>query len=183
MYAALGNVQVPTPIPGNFNRIATVRATGYNYCGDVRGLQQMLADLGWYKGMIDGNFGRGSRQSAEAAAREYGVPFIKGGTINNAFCQAVMDAWVAQNAPSPSPAPPKPPPGSPSPTEPAPLPSPSEPASSPGGEVAPTSQGGGGGGITGWWNQQDKNTKIAIGLGAVGIVGLGVYLLATPKRA
>lgn len=180
MYAGLGNIQVPTPIPGNINRVATVRATGYNYCGDLRGLQQMLAELGWYQGAVDNQFGPGTRKAAEAAAREYGVPFTKGGTINNDFCQAVMDAWTAQNAPKPSPAPAPKRSSSSSPANPAPSPSP-KPAPS-GKPATPSPRQGGGEGITGWWNSQEKGTQIAIGLGAVGIVGLGVYLLATPKR-
>jgi peptidoglycan hydrolase-like protein with peptidoglycan-binding domain len=193
MYVGLGNIQVPTPIPGNMNRMATVRATGYNYCGDLRGLQQILAELGWYKGAVDNIFGPGTKRAAEAAAREYGVPFTKGGTINNDFCQAVMDAWVALNAPRPAPRKPAPP-------APAPAPAPrrdSAPSSQPRSGTTPpqktstqkspsgkSSNGGSSnGGITEWWNSQEKNTQIAIGLGAVGVVGLGVYLLATPKKS
>lgn len=167
-------LDVPTPLPGNPNRVAKAKTTGYNYCGDAYGFQTMLKDLGYYRGMIDGNIGTGTITAAMAAAQQLGVPLQKGSTINNDFCQALMDAWEAKFGTTPAP-PTATPPTVPTTTPPAVPPTTTPPPAEP-----PPNGNGNGTAIQpangkGWWAQQSKETKIAIGVGGVAAVGLLLY--------
>lgn len=95
-------LDVPTPLPGNPGRVANVKPTGYNYCGDAFGFQTMLRDLGFYTGAVDGQAGSATIKAGLAAAASFGVPFQSGTTISNDFCQALMDAWDAKFGIQPS---------------------------------------------------------------------------------
>jgi hypothetical protein len=189
---------VPTPLPGQPNYAPNMKATGYNYCGSKFGMQQMLQDLGYYTGIIDGKVGTGTMAAMKTFGAEHGVPIV--GSLSNAWCQKLMDVWQArmQPAPAPSPAPP-PPAGRPN----GQPPSNGGPVTTPGnGNGTPAApSNGNGNGVTpaapgagpidkakAWWNEQSTGVKAAIGIGGVAIVGLIIYALvggkkkATPNR-
>ena len=64
-------------------------------CGSYKGLQQMLADLGFYDGNIDGDFGPGSEKAVTDFRSSAGLPH---GGMNRSTCEAIMAAWSAKTA-------------------------------------------------------------------------------------
>lgn len=83
-------LNVPTPLPGNPGNISKVGPTGYNYCGSPYGMQQMLSNLGYYGGAIDGSIGPASQAAMKRFGSASGAPDI----TSNAFCQALIAAWT-----------------------------------------------------------------------------------------
>lgn len=70
------------------------------YCGDPFALQQMLTDLGFYSGMIDGNVGSESLAAVSKFADATGALYTKGTLPQGATCTALMAAWSALHAPA-----------------------------------------------------------------------------------
>jgi hypothetical protein len=192
-YGAFG-LSVPTPLPGQPGYAPDMKATGYNYCGSKYGMQQMLQDLGYYKGPIDGKVGGGTLGAMRAFSTASGVP-IGSGSLSNAWCQALIDAWAAKMQPPAAPPPAQPPVGNGG-QQPAP-PAPNGNGPAPNGN-GPVPNGNGNGVVKNgkgaldkakdWWNSQSTGVKVAMGLGGVAIVGLIIYALvggskkATPNR-
>jgi hypothetical protein len=173
-----------------------MKATGYNYCGSKFGMQQMLQDLGYYSGTIDGKVGTGTLNAMKKFGNDHGVPIV--GSLSNAWCQKLMSEWQARMQPAPAPAPAPPPPAGRPNGQP---PSNGGPVATPGnGNGAPVPSNGNGNGVApapgagpidkakAWWNEQSTGVKAAIGIGGVAIVGLIIYALvggkkkATPNR-
>jgi hypothetical protein len=190
-YGAFG-LSVPTPLPGQPNYAPNMTATGFNYCGSKYGMQQMLQDLGYYKGPIDGDVGSGTLGAMRAFSTASGVPIGSGG-LSNAWCQALLDAWQSKMQPPAAPAPQPAPTGNGGGGAPAPNGQPSgngQPA--PNGNGTPTTNGTSGKSAIDkakdWWNGQSTGVKAAIGIGGVAVVGLIIYALvggkkkATPNR-
>jgi len=179
---------VPTPIPGNPGHVADVQPHGYNYCGSKHGMQQMLQDLGYYSGPIDGKIGTSTIIAMKAFGVDHGVP-IAGNTLDDEWCQRLMDVWQ-QKVQSQVVVPAhheEPLPVEPVPSEPAsngPVPNGSLPVPAPGngnGTTVPAPQGP----IDkakDWWNRQTTGVKVAMGIGGVAIVGLIVYALVGKKK-
>lgn len=188
--AALG-VVVPTPLPGQQTYAPDMKETGYNYCGSKFGFQQMLKDLGFYKGTIDGQVGQGTINAAAAFGKQYGVP-ISGG-LSNTFCGKLIQVWsskFSQPAPAPAPQPPSqdvppPPEGRPNSGQP--------PAPRNGEGTKPGNQNGNGataapGGAVankakGWWASQSTGTKAGVAIGSVAVLGLLGYAIASSGGA
>jgi len=87
-------LDVPTPLPGNPGNISKVGPTGYNYCGSAYGMQQMLSNLGYYGGAIDGSIGPASQAAMKRFGAASGAPDI----TSNAFCQALIAAWTKKTS-------------------------------------------------------------------------------------
>lgn len=187
---------VPTSIPGMpADHASNMAATGFNYCGSKYGFQQMLLDLGYYSGAIDGAIGPKSNAAAREFAQENGV--LWQGVPSNEFCQKLMDVWEARmggGPPDPAPAPAtstrtrlvskysplarrvvwqgaKPATTTPTGT----------PAQTDNGQPAAKAEAEPKGIIDkamAWWNGQSTGTKVAIGVGGAAVVGTIIYLLA-----
>ncbi len=159
------------------------------YCGSKFGFQQMLADLGYYAGAIDGKIGSGSQTAAVKFAADQGISV--GGGITSEFCDKLIKAWVAATAPEAAPA------------EPAPAPAPRmrvKPTTDVfqagarvmrDGQVArqqqaPPSNGppavNGNGGIKAWWRGASTTTKVAVGVGAAAVIGIIGYAIFGGKK-
>lgn len=63
------------------------------YCGSPAGLQQMLHDLGYYAGAVDGAFGKNSLAAARAFALDNSLPTSG---VTPAFCDTLAAAWTAK---------------------------------------------------------------------------------------
>jgi len=158
--------------------------------GNAIALQAMLADLGFYKGTIDGIMGTGTRDAVKAFASSTSVdPGAYYAT--GAICQAIMDAYQAKHAP----APPLQPDGPPSPAPPQAKPvvrflfNPAVFASAMAKKQAAAAPAASGG-VMGWWGAQSSTMKIGLGVGVAAVLALGVYAAmgggaktATPNRA
>jgi peptidoglycan hydrolase-like protein with peptidoglycan-binding domain len=75
-------------------------------CGSALALQQMLADLGYYQGPIDGLFTIDTFASLQHFCLDVGVPYRPGHYPNSVQCSAVLGAWQnkqASGGPYPSP--------------------------------------------------------------------------------
>ena len=171
-YADFG-VMVPTPLPGQPGYEANMGTTGYNYCGSKYGFQQMLQDLGYYKGQIDGKVGTGTLSAAQRFAADHGAPW--GGSLSNDFCAKLIQAWQAQMAPSPSPQIPR--------DDAAPKPSNGGPNGEPPKNGAPPAPVTNGNGAAGWWGRQSTGVKAAVVVGSAAVLGLIVYALVGGKKA
>lgn len=182
-YGAFG-VTVPTPLPGQPGFAPDMNGTGYNYCGSKYGFQQMLQDLGYYKGPIDGVVGTGSLAAARAFSSASGVPLGGSGGMSNQFCDALIAAWQTKMAPRPAPAPaPAPAPSPTSPPQAAPMTTNGGQQPPSGGQVVTTN--GGVGPIEkakNWWASASTGTKVAIGIGGVALVGIVLYTLVGGKK-
>jgi peptidoglycan hydrolase-like protein with peptidoglycan-binding domain len=134
------------------------------WCGGIKPLQQMLSDLGFYAGRIDGSVGTGTTNAIVAAQRQYGVPT---GAISKGFCAALADAWNAKMA-APSPTPGAPAPGAPA------APSPGVPTEAPpnGAMVMAEPQG-----VMDKWAALPMAAKAGILGGTLLLVGGGIYLV------
>jgi peptidoglycan hydrolase-like protein with peptidoglycan-binding domain len=62
-------------------------------CGSALGLQQMLKDLGYYQGPIDGLFTIDTFASLQHFTVDVGVPYRPGTYPTGVVCSAVMAAW------------------------------------------------------------------------------------------
>lgn len=154
------------------------------YCGSIAGLQQMLQELGYYTGTVDGEWGSGTQNAVIKFAQANLPPGALTSGINPTFCQAVIDKWQALHAPPPSAGTPAP---SAAPTagkfmlSSAALSKLTVPLKiGPGGAVtttaaAPTPEAVREEGVMGWWGSQSTGTKVAIGIGAAAVVGLIIY--------
>lgn len=156
------------------------------YCGSIAGLQQMLAELGFYKGTVDGKWGSGTQTAVVKFAQANLPPGALTAGINPTFCQAVIDKWQALHGPPPGTSPPAPSGGTStgkkmiSPTVMSQIIGPFQ--MGPGGATtttgaepaveAPREEG-----VMGWWSSQSTGTKVAIGIGAAAVVGLAIYAL------
>lgn len=79
-------------------------ANNSGICGDSFALQQMLMDLGFYSGGIDGQIGNNTLKSVRLFADAFAVPYA-GSFPQAPVCQALMDAWTAKMGMSTPPAP------------------------------------------------------------------------------
>ena len=162
--------------------------------GNAIALQAMLADLGFYKGTIDGIMGTGTRDAVKAFASSMSVD-PGGYYASGAICQAVMDAYQAKHAPPP----PLQPDGPPSPAPPQAKPvvrfiinpallaaAMAKKSAAPPAPAAPAA------GVMGWWGAQSSTMKIGLGVGVAAVLALGIYAAmggmsgtktATPNRA
>ena len=145
--------------------------------GNAIALQAMLADLGFYKGTIDGIMGTGTRDAVKAFASSTSVdPGAYYAT--GAICQAIMDAYQAKHAP----APPLQPDGPPSPAPPQAKPvvrfiinpallaaAMAKKSAAPPAPAAPAA------GVMGWWGAQSSTMKIGLGVGVAAVLALGIY--------
>jgi hypothetical protein len=131
------------------------------WCGGIKPLQQMLSDLGYYAGRIDGSVGTGTTSAIVAAQKAFGVPT---GAISKNFCEALADAWNAKMA---APAPAAPAPGAPA------APQPGVPTETPpnGAMVTAEPQG-----VMDKWTALPMAAKAGIVGGALLLVGGGIYL-------
>lgn len=66
-------------------------------CGDSYALQQMLADLGLYAGMVDGQLGPQSLKAIRLFAESVGLS-TGGGFPKADVCQALISTWTAKMA-------------------------------------------------------------------------------------
>lgn len=184
-YAGFG-LMVPTPLPGQPSYAPNMQATGFNYCGSQYGFQQMLQDLGFYKGAIDGKAGTATITAAKNFAAQYGAPW--GGSLSNQFCQRLMDVWQAQMqgppiaqgpVQMPSTQVPPPPTGRPTGTPPngAGPPQPGTTTTQP-----PLSEPGFFDKAKAWWDGQSTGAKVAIGVGGAAVVGLAIWALVGKKK-
>jgi len=157
-----------------------MKAQGYSYCGNKYGMQQMLQDLGYYTGPIDGIVATGTINAMKAFGTDAGVPIV--GSLPDAWCQALMDAWQAKmQAPQVVPVSTPPPPSNGTP------PPPPTNGQVTNGQVtngngngAATTNGAPQGPIDkakSWWDRQSTGVKVAMGLGGAAIVGLIIYAL------
>jgi lysozyme family protein len=173
-------LDVPMMKFGTMSTIGAPAASNEGTCSDPFALQQMLKDLGYYGGAIDGAIGSGTMTALRKFAEETGAPYTKGTFPKAATCQAVMDAWAAKMAPAQVPAP--------SPTAQASGSGPGHFLLSPtlmqslfkktstptSGSAAPGSS---------WWGSQTTVTKVAVVGGALVVVGGVAYLVLGKKRA
>lgn len=150
------------------------------YCGSIRGLQQMLYDLGYYAGPVDGLYGR----NTELAAAEFKrVESLGSGGINRSDCERMVRRWNDKMAK---------PPATPPPTE---LPgvgvkralmaaarvhmvAPSPKADTALKEEYDVVEPGMLDRASAWWSAQGTATKAAIIGGGVAVVGGTFYLMS-----
>lgn len=77
------------------SKIGKAVADNSGSCGNAYALQEMLKDLGYYTGDIDGSIGNLTIKAWQTFAKDKGL------STNGAFfpqkvhCQAIMDAWEA----------------------------------------------------------------------------------------
>jgi hypothetical protein len=184
-YGAFG-LAVPVPLPGQPNNVADMKPVGHSYCGSKFGFQQMLADLGFYSGAIDGKIGPGTLGAAEDFATTHGAPW--GGPLSNEFCVKLIEVWTASQAqPAADPVTQTPTTTSRQMVTLSKVPRsilrlrPSTVATQQAQTATqPNGNGNGNGGglldrIKAWWGSQSTVTKGAVGVGAAGIVGLVIY--------
>lgn len=76
-------------------------ADGSGTCGDPWALQQMLAELGFYAGQVDGQIGPQSLTAVRQFAEALGVSYTKGTFPKAPVCQAIITAWTAKMAATP----------------------------------------------------------------------------------
>lgn len=69
-------------------------------CASSFAVQQMLSDLGYYTGPIDGAIGTGSMTALRKFSEATGVPYVKGTFPKAATCQGLIDAWVKSKSPA-----------------------------------------------------------------------------------
>ncbi len=184
-YGAFG-IAVPTPLPSQPDFAPDMKPVP-PYCGSKFGLQQMLADLGFYAGSIDGDVGPQTLSAARDFAVQHGAP-LEGG-ITAAYCQRLIDVWTAaMQAPPPA-------------AEPAPAPTtgmrvtpqalrvlsrrigmPGAPAVTAEQPGIPAPQPTVNGGIMGWWNAQSTLTKVAVGVTGAALIGYVLFAVFGKKK-
>ena len=158
---------------------ASTREPWCSASNSFRPMQQMLSNLGFYSGPLNGevpNEGNATFNALVEFARAYGVDASAG--VTTAFCEQLINAHNARGSgPSPTPLP------STSPAaalksqmvyryrqEPA-----AEMREGPGptnGALAPV------GGAAGWWASQSTAVKAGIIVGGFGVLGAGAYMLS-----
>lgn len=178
---------------GAYESLGELTLTSGQNCGDVKLLQQMLKDLGFYAGSVDGAIGNQTLKALSGFASAHGVPYTPGSFPKGAICDAIQSTWTAAQAPAPSPGPT---------TSPAPAPAPAGGGVSPlvrqvtqqvttrlPPQAAPIVANGGAGGalssLSTWWNSQSTMVKAGLVGGALFAVGLAIYAAKrsyTPNR-
>lgn len=109
-YAGFG-LDVPMLKFGTQSTIGHPTADNSGTCGDSFAVQQMLKDLGYYSGAIDGAIGSGTMLGLRNFATASGISYTPGTFPKGSVCSALMDAWSAAHQPqqlvssSPAPAP------------------------------------------------------------------------------
>lgn len=99
-YAGLG-LDVP------MTKFGTTPATGHpaanntGTCSDSFAVQQMLTDLGFPTGGVDGLIGNNTFKALASFATSTGTPYSPGDFPRAPMCQALMDAWTAAKQPAP----------------------------------------------------------------------------------
>ena len=164
------------PTPAGIEEITP----GAAYCGSLKGVQQMLADLGLYGGAIDGLWGPGTQKALTDVVMHHGIDMGSGLTKDS--CQKLYDAWAASQ-------------GVDYPSVPGMTADPVTPgqklwalpatefdfakarqAVSSHQQMLDPNGKTNGGSITGWWKRQSKTTQYAImGGGALAIIGAVYY--------
>lgn len=82
---------------GTTKKIASAVADNSGTCSAPVAVEQMLADLGYFKGKVDGIFGSDTLAAVKAFEKDSGLPATNG-YPKKATCQRLMDAWmVAQS--------------------------------------------------------------------------------------
>lgn len=81
--------------------VAKVDVKSDGQCGSYLGVQQMLADLGYNPGAIDGAAGKGTGNALSAFAQSAGVQH-SGYYPQKPVCDALITAWSQRSAPAPS---------------------------------------------------------------------------------
>jgi hypothetical protein len=201
-YLGLG-IDVPYTTATGATKVGHPAADGSGTCADPFAVQQMLKDLGYYNKAVDGQFGTGTFTALASFAQSHGVSYTTAYPKAD-LCQALMDAWQANQSAPVSPAPP-PAPG------PAPAPAPGTPSIStispevlqrfarlirpgmllphPATATAPTRfSTPAPTGIKAWWSKASTTTKLAVVGGGVLALGALAYFLipmaavANPRR-
>ena len=72
-------------------------STAPPYCGGIRPLQQMLSDLGYYAGIVDGLYGQNTENAMATFKREEG---LGAGYIKSSDCDRLIKRWNAKQEPS-----------------------------------------------------------------------------------
>lgn len=93
-------------------KIGKAVADNSGRCGDAYALQEMLKDLGYYKGDIDGQLGSQSIAAWQSFCKDYGVSTSGATFPQKTQCQAIMDSWEASQSPGTPESPPPLPGGS-----------------------------------------------------------------------
>jgi len=97
-YSTFGDADVPYT---RFGKSQTGHVTEALNCGDPAAVQQMLNDLGFPVGAVDGSLGNKTFAALKAFAATKGVPYTPGSFPKGAICSALADAWTALKAPPP----------------------------------------------------------------------------------
>lgn len=171
--------QTSIPYVASSGKSGTATVTGSVNCGDSFGLQQALKDLG-YSVTVDGQVGNETFKALRLFAEANGVAYTPSTFPKGDLCGAIAAAWQAKQAPPPPVAPPA--------DAKKGLLSPVFYAaqktglmSKLGRQIAPMSQeGGAGGGVTGWWSEQSTGAKVAMGVGALALVGGLLWYALSP---
>lgn len=153
------------------------------HCSDPKAMQQMLNDLGFNAGTVDGQVGNNTLKAMKAFAASVGMP-DPGFGAKGAVCEALMAAWQAVMMPSPpSSSAPSPVPSVPTTTQ--PKTTAGLPKRIPKKSTTPVSVFSS---PKAWWDSQSTNMKVGVGVGAVVVVGAVGYVAfggkksATPNR-
>lgn len=96
-------LDVPYTKPNGDIGAAALTANASGTCGSLYGVQQILTDLGFYSGKIDGQMGSGTFTALRTWSESTGGPYTKGTYPNAATCQALMSQWAAKSTPAPAP--------------------------------------------------------------------------------
>jgi len=94
MYSAHRSLGLVTEVPTPHGTFASSNAPPY--CGSPYAMQQMLADLGFYGGAIDGQVGTGTLNAASEFARSRGVSNLQ--YVTPEFCRLLTGQWEAKTA-------------------------------------------------------------------------------------
>ena len=171
----LGDADVPYKAADG--KSGTGHATAAANCGSSFATQQMLNDLGYPVGAVDGQIGNATFKALKNFTAASGVSYTPGSFPSGAVCDALSAAWNAKNAPPP-------PPPAASPAAPTKLslliaqmqkkgvklPSTLTPP-----PLAEASKGD----VLGWWGDQSMAARVAMGAGALALLGGIAYFIAS----
>lgn len=95
--SAFGGVGLGLDVPVNGQVVSPSTSTN---CGSLKVVQQMLNDLGYAAGPVDGIMGGQTDGALTDFAADHGLTHKKGSGAppSGSLCQAMMDVWAAANA-------------------------------------------------------------------------------------